>query len=61
MIEKLGVEKKQLVEELQAEYSRKRLQEHELQKTGAASPQRAQIANELDQIKSRLDELTKPE
>jgi hypothetical protein len=61
MIEKLGVEKKQLVEELQSEYSRKRLAQHDLEKTGASAPQRAQAANELDQIKSRLDELTKPE
>lgn len=61
MIEKLGVEKKQLVEELQAEYSRKKLDEHQMHKTGAPAPQRAQVANELDQIKARLDELQKPE
>ena len=61
MIEKLGVEKEQLVAELQYEYSRKKLAEHEMQKTGAPAPCRAQVANELDQIKSRLDELQKPE
>lgn len=57
MIEKLGVEKKQLIEELQSEYNRLRLQEHELQKTSAAAPQRAQLANEIVQIRQRLDSL----
>ena len=60
MIEKLGVEKEQLIEELQSEFGRKRLEEHEMQKTGAPAPTRAKIANELDQIKQRLDELQKP-
>lgn len=57
MLEKLGIEKDQLVQELQSEYSRKRLQEHELRKTGAPAPQRAQAANELSEIKSKLDQL----
>lgn len=57
MMEKLGVEKEQLISELQAEYSRKRLQEHELQKTGAPAPRRAQVANELQDIKERLNQL----
>lgn len=60
MMEKLGVEKQQLIDELQAEYSRKKLSEHEMNKVGAPAPQRASIANELAQIKSQLDELQKP-
>lgn len=61
MMEKLGVEKAQLIEELQSEYGRKKLQQHDLHKTGAPAPDRAQAANELNQIKSRLDDLQKPE
>jgi hypothetical protein len=57
MLEKLGIEKKELLAELQAEYNRKRHQEFELRKTGAPAPQRAQVANELSQIKQRLDQL----
>lgn len=56
-MEKLGVQKEQLVSELQAEYSRLRLKEHDLVKTGAPAPQRAQHANEMAQIKEKLDSL----
>ena len=56
-MEKLGIERKQLVEELQGEYGRLRQQEHELQKTGAPAPRRAQIQSEIDQIKSQLNRL----
>lgn len=59
MMEKLGVEKQQLIDELQAEYSRKKLNEHEMNKTGAPAPQRAAVANEISQIKAQLDELQK--
>lgn len=59
-MEKLGVDKQELIDELQSEYSRKKLQEHELQKTGAPAPQRAQATNEVMEIKLKLDELKKP-
>lgn len=58
-MEKLGVEKQQLLEELQADYNRKRMTEHEMQKTGAPAPARAQLSNELEQIKTRIDDLQK--
>jgi len=57
-MEKLGVQKEQLVEELQAEYSRLRLKEHDLQKTSAPAPARAMVANEMAAIKEKLDLLS---
>ena len=57
-MEKLGVEKQQLIEELQAEYNRLTLQEHDLRKEGSEkAPQRAQVSNELEQIKQQLNSL----
>lgn len=57
MMEKLGVEKEQLLQELQSDFSRKKLEEHQLHKTAAPASQRAQAANEIEQIKNRIDEL----
>jgi hypothetical protein len=54
-MEKLGVEKKQLKEELQAEYNRVAKEIHTMVKE--ATPRRVFAANELDQIKQKLDEL----
>jgi hypothetical protein len=61
MMEKLGIEKKELTAELQAEYSRKKILQHDLQKTASAEDahRRAMIANEINEIKYRLDELQK--
>lgn len=56
-LEKLGVEKKELVEELQADYSRLVQKQHTL--TKEAAPQRAAVANEIAQVKAKLDELGK--
>lgn len=57
MLEKLGVEKQELICELQSEYSRKRMEQHELEKTGAPAPHRAKLAHELSEIRARLDQL----
>ena len=57
-LEKLGVEKQQLKEELQSDYNRLVQQQHTLNKEASASgPQRAALANEIDQIKTKLNEL----
>lgn len=56
-LEKLGIEKQQLKDELQSEYNRLTLKQHELQKEGSAAPQCALVANELEQVKEKLDSL----
>lgn len=58
-MEKLGIETEQLKGELQDQYNNLRQREHDLLKTGAPAPDRAQVANEIEQIKQKLDELSK--
>lgn len=56
-MEKLGIEKKQHIDELQAEYNRLIQREHGFSKEASAAPQRAALANEIEQIKLQLDAL----
>lgn len=60
-MEKLGVEKTQLVQELQGEYSRLRAKQHGLRKEASAiNPgEMAQLDNEIREVTAKLDDLQK--
>jgi hypothetical protein len=58
-MEKLGVEKEQLKSELQAEYGRLIQRQSELRKEADATTQTVLVTNEIEEIKSRLDDLSK--
>jgi DnaJ-domain-containing protein 1 len=58
-MEKLGIEKSQLIDELQTEYSRliARQHQHALMKTGSETHSKMILTNEIEQVKIQLDAL----
>jgi hypothetical protein len=61
MIEKLGIEKEELKEELQTMYNNARATVYSLEKTAAPAHIKARAEKDLKDIKDRLDELQKPD